>query len=127
MTGSEKDGIIIYDLIFLFHFRAATFSAENGDCRLFDQDRHTLAGKPVFAAQEGMDYLEINCDMGEPKKLCLYDRVEGKILKTVDSVYQAIATREDCEDLCKNAPFKCHSYDFGDTGDNVCRYVNDGN
>ena len=51
----------------------------------------------------------------------MYDRSVGRILKTVDSVYQAIATKEDCEDLCNNAPFRCHSYDFNDTGDNVCR------
>jgi hypothetical protein len=47
--------------------------------------------------------------------------VRGKILKTVDSVWQAIDSKEDCEDLCNNAPFRCHSYDFNDTGDNVCR------
>jgi len=39
----------------------------------------------------------------------------------VDSVWQAIDSKEDCEDLCNNAPFRCHSYDFNDTGDNVCR------
>jgi len=48
-------------------------------------------------------------------------QVKGKILKTVDSVWQAIDSKEDCEDLCNNAPFRCHSYDFNDTGDNVCR------
>ena len=44
--------------------------------------------------------------VGEPKRLCIYDRVKGKILKTVDSVYQAIDSREDCEDLCNTAPFR---------------------
>ncbi len=39
----------------------------------------------------------------------------------MDSVWQAINSKEDCEDLCNNAPFRCHSYDFNDTGDNVCR------
>ena len=47
--------------------------------------------------------------------------MKGKILKTVDSVYQAIDSREDCEDLCNSAPFRCHSYDYNDTGDFVCR------
>lgn len=65
---------------------------------------------------------QANCGIDEPSKLCLYDETKGKILKTVDSVYQAIASKEDCEDLCNNAPFRCHSYDFNDTGDNVCRY-----
>jgi hypothetical protein len=69
-----------------------------------------------------VDYLEVNCaPPGEPDKLCVYEQTKGKILKTVDSVFQAIASREDCEDLCNNAPFRCHSYDFNDTGDSVCR------
>merc|ERR1711963_1064441 len=56
-----------------------------------------------------------------PSKLCLYEKVRGKILKTVDAVYQAIASEQDCQDLCNNAPFRCHSYDYNDTGDDVCR------
>ena len=66
-------------------------------------------------------FSERNCIIGEPRRLCIYDRVKGKILKTVDSVYQAIDSREDCEDLCNSAPFRCHSYDYNDTGDFVCR------
>ena len=54
-------------------------------------------------------------------RLCLYSKERGKILKTVDAVYQAIASEQDCQDLCNNAPFRCHSYDYNDTGDNVCR------
>eukprot|EP00095_Tigriopus_kingsejongensis_P012749 maker-scaffold30_size591359-snap-gene-1.15 protein:Tk12749 transcript:maker-scaffold30_size591359-snap-gene-1.15-mRNA-1 annotation:"hypothetical protein DAPPUDRAFT_214208" len=100
---------------------AAMYNTEDGDCRLLDQDRHTLAGQPSFAPLENSDYLEINCAISDPKKLCIYDEVKGKILKTVDSVYQGMASKEDCEDLCNNAPFRCHSYDFNDTGDNVCR------
>lgn len=88
-----------------------------------DQDRHTLAGSPSFNPLEKIDYMEINCAISDPKKLCLYDEVKGKILKTVDMVYQGMASKEDCEDICNNAPFRCHSYDFNDTGDNVCRYV----
>ena len=109
--------------MFLFSLfsRSALYNTADGDCRLMDQDRHTLAGLPVFNPADNSDYLEINCAITEPKKLCLYDETKGKILKTVDSVYQAIASKEDCEDLCNNAPFRCHSYDFNDTGDNVCR------
>ena len=77
-------------------------------------NRRYIRGKNIFLVRR--NYLQ-------PKKLCIYDRVVGKILKTVDSVYQAISSREDCEDLCNNAPFRCHSYDFGDTGDSVCRLV----
>lgn len=47
--------------------------------------------------------------------------MSGRILKTVDSVYQDVQTIEECRELCLNSPFRCHSYDHGDTGDHVCR------
>ncbi len=37
------------------------FDRETRDCRLLDQDRHTLAGNPVFVRADGVDYLEVNC------------------------------------------------------------------
>ena len=83
-------------------------------------DRQSMAGRPGFAPADGVDYMEINC-VESPSKLCLYEKVRGKILKTVDAVYQAIASEQDCQDLCNNAPFRCHSYDYNDTGDDVCR------
>ena len=88
---------------------------------MLNRDRHEVAGQPMFQPAQGVDYVEKNCVVENDNHLCIYDVVKGKILKTVDSVYQAIDTREDCEDLCNNAPFRCHSYDFNDTGDNVCR------
>lgn len=103
-----------------FECRSAMFTAETGNCQLAAWDRHSVAGRPGFAASEGTDYLEINC-VNDPTELCLYNKVRGKILKTVDAVYQAIASEEDCRDLCQNAPFRCHSYDYNDTGDDICR------
>jgi len=101
--------------------RSAVWIENENNCSLLDTDRHVLAGTTSFQIQQGADYLERNCIVGEPKRLCIYDHVKGKILKTVDSVYQAIDSREDCEDLCNTAPFRCHSYDYNDTGDFVCR------
>jgi len=101
--------------------RSAIWIEADNSCSLLDTDRHVLAGTTSFQTQQGADYLERNCIVGEPKRLCIYDHVKGKILKTVDSVYQAIDSREDCEDLCNSAPFRCHSYDYNDTGDFVCR------
>ena len=66
------------------------------------------------------DYLENNC-VEEPTKLCEFKKMSGRILKTVDSVYQDVQTVEECRELCLNSPFRCHSYDHGDTGDHVCR------
>lgn len=57
----------------------------------------------------------------EPKKLCDFKPVEGKILKTVDSVYQDVKTPKECEERCLRGGYKCHSYDFGDPSNPVCR------
>jgi len=103
-----------------FECRSAMYTTDTGECRLAENDRHVMAGRPGFAPQEGVDYMEINC-VSDPSELCLYNKVRGKILKTVDAVYQAIASEEDCRDLCQNAPFRCHSYDYNDTGDDICR------
>lgn len=53
----------------------------------------------------GVDYLENNC-AEEPRKLCEFKRLDGKILKTVDSVYQEIGSVDECRDLCLNSPYK---------------------
>lgn len=103
-----------------FECRSAMYSVDSGECRLTDMDRQAMSGRPGFAPAEGVEYMEINC-VTDPSKLCLYEKVRGKILKTVDAVYQAIADEKDCQDLCNNAPFRCHSYDYNDTGDDVCR------
>ena len=34
---------------------------------------------------------------------------------------QDVPTMEACRDLCLTAPYRCHSFDYGDTGDRVCR------
>jgi len=103
-----------------FECRSAMYTADSGECRLAEMDRHAMSGRPGFGPAPGVDFMEINC-VSDVGKLCLYENVRGKILKTVDAVYQAIASEEDCKDLCQNAPFRCHSYDYNDTGDDVCR------
>ena len=51
-------------------------------------DRHVMAGRPAFQASAGLTYFEKNCVEPNSKRLCIYETVKGKILKTVDSVYQ---------------------------------------
>lgn len=89
-------------------------------CELSDMDRLTVAGSGALEPSKGFDYLENHC-VDEPVKLCEFKKITGRILKTVDSVYQDVATAEECRELCLNSPFRCHSYDYGDTGDMVCR------
>lgn len=57
----------------------------------------------------------------EPKRLCDFKPIHGRILKTVDSVYQNITTIEECQRQCLQGPYKCHSYDYGDPSNPVCR------
>ncbi|XP_034484455.1 uncharacterized protein LOC117789532 [Drosophila innubila] len=103
-----------------FTCRSANYYRATNTCELAEMDRFTLAGSNSFQAHEGADYLENNC-AEEPNKLCEFKRMSGRILKTVDSVYQDIGSIDECRDLCLNSPYRCHSYDYGDTGDMVCR------
>ncbi|XP_043232615.1 uncharacterized protein LOC122386931 [Amphibalanus amphitrite] len=103
-----------------FVCRSAAFTAADGTCSLSDMDRHTTAGMGVFRAAEGTDYLENNC-IEEPVKLCEFQKIDGRILKTVDSVHQEVESIDACRELCLSASFRCHTYDYNDTGDQVCR------
>ncbi|XP_062536166.1 uncharacterized protein LOC134205176 [Armigeres subalbatus] len=103
-----------------FTCRSANFYQSTLTCELSDMDRITLAGSSAFQSAATSDYLENNC-AEEPTKLCEFKRMSGRILKTVDSVYQDVASVDECRELCLSSPYRCHSYDYGDTGDMVCR------
>ncbi|XP_011638762.1 uncharacterized protein LOC105428263 isoform X2 [Pogonomyrmex barbatus] len=103
-----------------FLCRSANYINATKQCELSDMDRMTIAGSNAFQAAKGVDYLENHC-VEEPVKLCEFKKLTGRILKTVDSVYQDVGTSDECRELCLNSPFRCHSYDYGDTGDMVCR------
>ncbi|XP_044762472.1 uncharacterized protein LOC123319521 [Coccinella septempunctata] len=103
-----------------FSCRSANYNNATGDCELSNMDRITLAGTNAFQAADGIDYIENNC-VDEPTKLCEFKKLNGRILKTVDSVYQDVGSVDECRELCLNSPYRCHSYDYGDTGEMVCR------
>ncbi|EDV43821.1 uncharacterized protein Dana_GF18669 [Drosophila ananassae] len=103
-----------------FTCRSANYERVSGACELSELDRLTLAGSNAFQITEGSDYLENHC-VEEPNKLCEFKRLPGRILKTVDSVYQEVSSIDECRELCLNSPYRCHSYDYNDTGDMVCR------
>ncbi|XP_011302321.1 uncharacterized protein neo [Fopius arisanus] len=103
-----------------FLCRSANYANVTKVCELSDMDRLTMAGSNALQVSKDFDFLENHC-VDEPVKLCEFKKLTGRILKTVDSVYQDIATLEECRELCLNSPFRCHSYDYGDTGDMVCR------
>ena len=53
-------------------------------------DRHTVAGTEAFVESTEDEYLENNC-VDDPVKLCDFQLLENRIMKTVDSVYQVTA------------------------------------
>lgn len=59
----------------------------------------------VIIPKIGVDYLENNC-AEEPNKLCEFKRLSGRILKTVDSVYQDVSNIDECRELCLNSPYR---------------------
>ena len=75
-------------MIFYF-YRSATYNSRSGDCRISDMDRHTVAGTGAFVESKDDEYLENNC-VDDPVKLCDFQLLENRIMKTVDSVYQVI-------------------------------------
>ncbi|XP_046406452.1 uncharacterized protein LOC124171342 [Ischnura elegans] len=118
-----------------FICRSANYNYETGVCELSDMDRFTAWGhrmlvpwsddprKPKMAADGQAPknvYIESNC-VTEPVRMCDFQQMAGKILKTVDAVRQDVSSLEDCRKLCLDANFRCHTFDYGDTGDKVCR------
>ena len=68
-------------------------------------DRHTAVGSGAFKVSDNTDYLENNC-VDDPVRLCEFQKMEGKILKTVDSVYQDVGSLDECKKLCLTAPYR---------------------
>lgn len=84
-----------------------------------EQDRFTVSGsaEPFPAGY----YIESNC-VNEPVNMCDFSQIKGKILKTVDAVIQDVNSVDGCRLLCLESQyFRCHSFDYGDTGERVCR------
>lgn len=82
--------------------------------------RQTLQSNSNKLALVGVDYLENNC-VQEPNKLCEFGKIQNRVLKTVDSIYQDVGSLEECKQKCLSAPYRCHSFDYGDTSERVCR------
>ncbi|KAL7647956.1 UNVERIFIED_CONTAM: hypothetical protein RMT77_001572 [Armadillidium vulgare] len=103
-----------------FSCRSASYNNVTGVCATSDMDRHAAVGTKSFKKAPNVEYLESNC-VDDPVRLCEFQKMEGKILKTVDSVFQEVESLDECKVLCLQAPYRCHSFDYGDTGDKVCR------
>ncbi|KAH7640262.1 hypothetical protein HUG17_7729 [Dermatophagoides farinae] len=111
-----------------FICRSANYDPDTGDCTLSDMDRgsinptHDLKMRTYGPSSGSTEYIENNC-IEEPKKLCDFRPIEGKLLKTVDFVYQNVQSIDECREKCLSSPYRCHSFDLGDPNNpnHVCR------
>ncbi|XP_015791416.1 uncharacterized protein LOC107368149 [Tetranychus urticae] len=112
-----------------FKCRSVNYDNGTGECSLSDIDRHAIPTKPprrdfapsISSPSQTIDYYESNC-IEEPKTMCSFQEVKGKVLKTVDSIHPNINTTEECEKACLNAIYRCFSYDLGEPKNGrVCR------
>ncbi|XP_018321811.1 uncharacterized protein LOC108734666 [Agrilus planipennis] len=103
-----------------FPCRSASYNEKTNICELSDMDRTTLMGRKSLERADDYDYLENNC-IEKPKKMCEFKKLPSRILKTVDSVYQDVGSVDECRELCLSSPYRCRSFDYGDTGEMVCR------
>lgn len=58
-----------------------------------------MAGRrQMLRVNQASDMIEISCESkGEYRKMCDFHQIQGRILKTVDSVYQDIEDLEGCK------------------------------
>jgi len=104
-----------------FSCRSANFNSVSGTCSLSSIDRHSSPSPPLFHESPGTSYLENTC-VEKPAGLCDFKAVRGRILKTVDSVYQDIRDSKQCQALCTgNTNYQCNSFDYSMAGEKVCR------
>lgn len=94
-----------HSFFFSIFYSSSNWYPATGDCELSEMDRLTLAGSSAFQQKAGGEYLENNC-AEEPTKLCEFKRLSGRILKTVDSVYQDVASVDECRELCLSSPYR---------------------
>ncbi|XP_053203978.1 uncharacterized protein LOC128388582 [Panonychus citri] len=109
-----------------FECKAVNYNTASGDCFLLDHDRHSFSTLLLDDVESGLqtdpsfDYLENNCIPGQGK-VCEFKKINGLILKTVDSMYPDVVSVDECKRKCLEAPYRCHSFDFGDGSNKVCR------
>ncbi|XP_045618140.1 uncharacterized protein [Procambarus clarkii] len=103
-----------------FICRAVSYEAATKTCTLAQVDRNMAGRKRLLELEEEADYVEVAC-VPKPQKMCEFQTLRGRILKTVDAVYQDVESNEECKDRCMKANFTCYSFDFMSAGEKICR------
>lgn len=134
-----------------FQCRSANYNPETGECVLNDVDRFTTTTPRGFqkAPNNQSEYFENNCIEGrnlnsifiikpfvmykiqnsrwqlhffvDYLRMCDFLKLDGRILKTVDAIFQNVSSLEGCRQMCLGGPLQCRTFDWGVTGEDVCR------
>jgi len=104
-----------------FTCRSAAFDSASKQCLMSTLDRE-MAGRlrNLVSINSTLDYMEVACG-SKPDRMCEFQKIPGKIMKTVDAVYLDTESLEECRDRCLKADFECYSYDFGSASEPICR------
>ncbi|XP_025016061.1 uncharacterized protein LOC107359556 isoform X2 [Tetranychus urticae] len=107
-----------------FQCRSANYNRATSECSLSEMDRHSIItpfnSDRHFRSAPGQEYIENNC-VQEPKKLCDFRPIRGRLLKTVDSVWPEIKSLDGCRQKCLQSEYRCFSFDLNDPANKVCR------
>lgn len=85
---------------FLFSFlpgvvRAAAFDREGKSCAMSQIDRNMAGRKALVALESKHDYIELACGL-KPDRMCEFQSIREKIMKTVDAVYLDTESTDEC-------------------------------
>ncbi|KAK3864370.1 hypothetical protein Pcinc_029941 [Petrolisthes cinctipes] len=103
-----------------FICRSASFDSSTANCTLSQVDRNMAGRKQLLTLSAATDYVEMAC-VPRPQKMCEFQRLRGKILKTVDAVHRDLKTTDECRERCLKSDFTCYSYDFMSANETICR------
>ena len=88
-----------------YHKKTQIYSRKGKHQLHCSQCQQLLTDYVYFQSKKGTDYLENNCAVN-PVGMCQFKPVKGRILKTVDSVFQNVKTIEDCRQKCIESNYR---------------------
>jgi hypothetical protein len=106
-----------------FVCRAVNFRPSDGRCELLRVDRHSL-GESVTSdpLQSDTRWMHIqNACAPRPSGICRFRRLRGRLLKTVDALFEHITDEPSCRQLCLQSTSPCRSYTLGHPNNRACR------
>lgn len=107
-----------------FVCRAINFRSSDGRCELLRADRHALGDSAgsIDALQPDERWQHVqNACAPRPTGVCRFRKLKGRMLKTVDALFEHVTDEPSCRQLCLQSPNLCRSYTLGSSENRACR------